>query len=79
MRSEQRDALPATQELPARPGAERVGGEVQHVEMLSREEEEGYEGAITSPVDGEDGAGSSCSSLCSWRAAGKTFQTIGLR
>lgn len=44
-----------------------------------REEEEGYEGTITSPVDGEEGAGHSCSSHYSWWAAGKTFQMVGLR
>lgn len=49
-RSEHREALPATQEVPARQwpgardGAERAGEKVQHVGMLSREEEEGYEG-----------------------------------
>lgn len=52
---------------------------MQHVGRLSREEEEGYEGTITSPVAREDGAGNSCSSHCSWRAASKTFQMIGLR
>lgn len=57
-RSEQREALPGTQELPARqqPGA-RDGGEVQHVERLSREKEEGYKGTITSLLEEEDGMG----------------------